>query len=172
MGAQTDAARAEVVASRQALLTEIVALRASAKSAIDIPAKIKRAPVKTAALVGGTAFFLLKGPQRLYHMTRRAVLGPKADLPKTMLPKEVHKALRSLGDDGERVRAVVEREFAGYLAEHRKDREARSFGKQLTAIGSALMLPVSAAAGKRLARELFKPQGAVDRAAASAKSRK
>ena len=65
MGAQTDAARAEVLASRQALLDEVQRLEASARAAADIPAKVKRNPARTAGLAAGTAFVVLGGPQRI-----------------------------------------------------------------------------------------------------------
>jgi len=62
VGAETDAARAEVLASRAALLDEVQRLEASARAAVDIPAKIRRAPAKTAGLAAGTAFMALGGP--------------------------------------------------------------------------------------------------------------
>ena len=67
MGARTDAARAEVVASRAALLDEVQRLEAAARAAVDIPGKVRRAPAKTAGLAAGTAFVVLGGPQRLYR---------------------------------------------------------------------------------------------------------
>jgi hypothetical protein len=158
VGARTDAARAEVVARRQIFLDEVVGLEAAARSAADIPGKVKRAPAKTAALAAGTAFVALRGPQRLYRGLRRVVLGPRASLPKSLLPKEVDKALRALGDDGERVRGVVEREFATYLEKSRPDREARNLRGSLTILGGNILRPVTAEAGKRLARELFRPE--------------
>ena len=120
MGAETDAARAEVLASRAALLEEVHRLEASARAAVDIPGKIKRQPAKTAGLAAGAAFVALGGPQRLFRRGRRLVLGPKADLPKSMLPKDVEKTLRKLGTDGDHVRSVLEREFARYLADRSK----------------------------------------------------
>jgi hypothetical protein len=173
VGARTDAARAEAVASRQVFLDEVVALKASARSAVDIPAKIKRAPAKTAALIGGSAFLLLKGPQRAYRGLRRAIFGPTANLPKTMLPKAIDSALHAIGDNGERVRGVLEREFADYLDKNREDREARDWKGTVSALGSAILGPVTAAAGKRLAKDLFRPEtGTVDRMAARMKSRR
>lgn len=159
MGARTDAARAEVVAQRQVLLDEVVRLEAAGRSAIDIPAKIRRAPAKTAALAAGTAFMVLGGPKRAYRAVRRAVLGPKADLPKSMLPEQIDKALRSLGDDGDRVRGLVEREFVGYLEKNKPVREARDLRGTLSELGGNILRPVTAQAGKRLASELFSPEG-------------
>ena len=159
MGARTDAARAEVLASRQQLLEEVGKLEAAGKSAVDFPAKIRRAPGKTAALVAGTAFLALGGPKKTYRAVRRAVLGPKADLPKSMLPAQIDKALRSLGDDGDRVRGLIEREFAEYLEKSKPTRDARDLGGTIAELGGNLLRPATAQAGKRLAQELFKPEG-------------
>jgi hypothetical protein len=159
VGSRTDAARAEVVAQRQVLLDEVVRLEAAGRSAVDIPAKIRRAPAKTAALAAGTAFFVLGGPKRTYHAVRRAILGPRADLPKSMLPEQIDKALRSLGDGGDRVRGLLEREFVSYLEKNKPVREARDLRGTLSELGGNILRPVTAQAGKRLAKELFSPDG-------------
>ena len=159
MGARTDAARAEVVARRGLLLDEVVRLEAAGRSAMDIPAKIRRAPGKTAALAAGTAFMALGGPGRTYRALRRAFLGPAADLPKSMLPDQIDRALRSLGDDGDRVRGLIEREFAEYLEKNKPAREARDLRGTVSELGGNVLRPVTAEAGKRLAKELFKPDG-------------
>jgi hypothetical protein len=158
VGARTDAARAEVVARRQLLLDEVIGLEAAARSAFDIPGKIKRAPARTAALAAGTAFIVLGGPRRTYRAFRRAILGPKADLPKSMLPNQIDKALRSLGDDGEQVRGLLEREFGAYLDKSRPEREARNLKGMVSELGGNILRPVTAEAGKRLAKELFSPE--------------
>jgi hypothetical protein len=159
VGARTDAARAEVVARRQLLLDEVVRLEAAGRSAVDIPGKIKRAPGKTVALAAGTAFVVLGGPKRTYRAIRRAILGPKADLPKSMLPKQIDKALHSLGEDGEQVRGLLEREFGNYLEKSRPEREARDLKGTISELGGNLLRPATAEAGKRLAKELFSPDG-------------
>jgi hypothetical protein len=157
VGARTDAARAEVLAARGALIDEIQGLEASARAAADIPAKVKRNPVRTVGAAGGAAFLLLGGPQRIYRRARRAVLGPKADLPKTMLPREIDQTLRQLGDDGDRVRATVEKEFAKYLRERAKgvtDSDARAAA---VSILSLAFKPVASQVGKQLAKQVIAP---------------
>ncbi len=158
MGASTAAARAEVVARRQALLDETTRLEAAGRSAIDIKAKVKKSPGKTAALAAGTAFLALGGPKRTYRAARRAIFGPQAELPKSMLPQQIDKALRSLGSDGDRVRGVIEREFLDYLEKNKPVRDARDLRGTVSELGGSLLRPVSVEAGKRLAAELFKPE--------------
>ncbi len=160
MGARTDAARAEVVARRELLLDEVTHLEASARAAVDIPAKVRRRPVQTAGLAAGAAFIVLGGPQRLFRRVRRAVRGPQADMPKSMLPEEVDKHLKRLGDDGKAVRSILEREFADYLEKTRKERESRQLGPTLISIGGNLLKPVASQAGKRMAQQLFTPDSA------------
>ena len=50
------------------------------------------------------------------------MFGPTAELPKQMLPKEIEKTLKKLGDDGDKVRGAIERDFAAYAKEAEKDR--------------------------------------------------
>jgi hypothetical protein len=157
VGARTDAARAEVLARREALAVEVVKLEAAGRSAIDIPSKIKRSPGKTVALAAGTAFIALGGPKKTYHAVKRAVLGPSADLPKSMLPEQIDKALRRMGDDGDRVRGLLEREFVEYLEKNKSTREARDLAGTVSELGGNILRPVTAEAGKRFAKELFRP---------------
>jgi hypothetical protein len=159
VGARTDAARAEVVARRQLVLVEVDRLEAAGRSAVDIPAKIRRAPAKTAAVAAGAAFLALGGPKRTYRAVRRAVFGPTANLPKSMLPEQIDKALKSLGEDGNRVRGVIEREFVDYLEKNKPVREARDLRGTVSELGGNLLRPATAEVGKRLAKELFKPEG-------------
>ena len=116
MATDTDAARDGVLAARAELDEELRRLNASTRSAVDIPAKIRRSPAKAAAIAGGVAFLAVKGPQRVFRAGKRAVRGKDAPLPSKMLPEEIDKALRSLGSDGDKVRGALERDFAAYVA--------------------------------------------------------
>lgn len=159
MGASTDAARAEVLASRQLLLVEVGRLEAAGRSAIDIPAKIRKSPVQTVALIAATGFVVLGGPKKTFQAARRAIFGPKADLPKSMLPEQIEKALKALGDDGNVVRGALEREFVDYLEMNKGVREKRDLKGTVSELGGNILRPVSSEVGKRLAGELFKPEG-------------
>jgi len=159
VGARTDAARAEVLAAREGLSAEIDRLEAAGRAAVDIPAKIRREPLKTAGVAAGAAFLVTGGPGRVFRRIRRAIRGPEAELPKSMLPDEVDKALRKLGSDGDKVRGTLEREFAKYLEEHAPERRDRDLGAVTALLLANLAKPFTQRAGRRLAEELFSPEG-------------
>ena len=71
------------------------------REAVDIPAKIRRAPGKSAAVAGSAAFLLVGGPRRVLGRVRRAVFGKPTALPDSMLPDEIERPLRELGPDGD-----------------------------------------------------------------------
>jgi hypothetical protein len=160
VGARTSAARAEVVAAREGLAEEAVRLEASARAAVDIPARIRREPAKVAGAASGAAFLLLGGPGRVVRGIRRAVFGPNADLPKSMLPTEVEKTLRKLGPDGEKVRGTLEREFADYLDAKAPQRREKDLGLAAGGLLSNLLKPVTTRAGRELVARLFDADGA------------
>ncbi len=158
MGARTDAARAKVVVQRAELADEVTRLEASGRAAVDLRAKIRQAPAKTAGLAAGTAFLLLGGPRRTFRLLRGAIRGGRAEMPKGLLPKDVEKIVRGLGEDGDRVRATLEREFAEFLESRRKDRGKRDLGATTASLLGNLLNPVTSRAGKRLAEQLFEPE--------------
>jgi hypothetical protein len=135
---ETDAARDRVIAARAELAGELETMEASVRAAVDIPARIKRSPAKAAAAAGGLGFLALKGPQRLFGAAKRAVRGPAADMPKSMLPDEIEKTLRKLGDDGDKVRGTLERDFAAYAQEAEKERTGRKRAIVMAAAGPLL----------------------------------
>ena len=157
MGKGTDAARAEVLAAREGLGEELVRLEAAGRAAVDIPARIRREPAKVAGTAAGAAFLLLGGPKRVFQGVRRAMFGPEADLPKSMLPPEVEATLRKLGPDGEKVRGTLEREFADYLEENAPKRRERDLGAVAAGLLGGVLRPVTARAGRELIQRLFEP---------------
>jgi hypothetical protein len=159
VGTRTDAARAEVLAAREGLGEELIRLEASGRAAVDIPARLRREPAKVAGTAAGAAFLLLGGPGRLVRGVRRAVLGPDADLPKSMLPPEVEKTLKKLGTDGEKVRGTLEREFADYLEEKAPARKERDLGLAAGGIVASLLKPVTIRLGRQLAERMLDPDG-------------
>lgn len=146
-------ARERVLAARAELGDQLQVLDASARSAADIPAKIKRSPAKAAAVVGGLGFLALKGPQRVFRLGRRAVRGKDASLPDSMLPPEIEKTLRKLGSDGDKVRGTLERDFADYAQHAQKQRNQR---RNLVLL--ALVQPIAVRGAKAFADFLFSPE--------------
>ena len=136
MAAEQDAARDRVLAARAALDQELDELRGSA----------------AAAIVGGVAFLVLRGPQRLWHAIREKVFGRPARMPSRMLPKEIEKTLQKMGDDGDKVRGTLERDFAAYVKEKQKERRGLI---PLVLLG--LARPMIARAARRAGEYLVSP---------------
>jgi hypothetical protein len=157
VGSRTDAALAEVVAARAGAEEQIERLEASARAAVDIPAKIKRSPAKAAGVAAGAAFLALGGPRRLVRRAKRAVRGDAEDLPSEMLPKEVEQALRKLGTDGRKIRGTLEKEFARYLDERAKERRKEGLLAAGIALAGNVLRPVTIRAGKTLAERMLDP---------------
>jgi ElaB/YqjD/DUF883 family membrane-anchored ribosome-binding protein len=149
---EQDAARDRVLAARSDLASKLEVLEASARSAVDIPARIRESPAKAAAIAGAAGFLLLRGPERIYRFVRKAVTGSPAPMPKRMLPKQIEKSLRALGDDGEKVRGTIERDFAEYAKKAEKDRRGL-----LSALILALARPLVTRGAKAAGEYLFSP---------------
>lgn len=111
-------AMAEVEAARAAMAEAVDDLVEATQSALDIPEKVRRNPVRTAALVGGTGFLLVGGPRRVLRFVARRVRGPsrRPDPYAGILPEEIEKVLKDTGvaKDPE-VRRALNRDFAEYL---------------------------------------------------------
>ena len=158
MGTRTDAALAQVVAARADLAIEVDRLEAAGRTAVDIPAKIKRSPGKAAAVAGGAAFLAVGGPRRVFRRARKAVTGHEdAPLPKALLPKDIEKALKRLGTDGDKVRGTLERDFSHYLDERAKERRKEGLVAAVLGLATAAARPVALRAGKRVADQMMNP---------------
>jgi hypothetical protein len=152
VAADQDAARDRVLAARAALDEELTELEGSARAAVDIPAKIRQSPAKAAAVAGGVAFLLLRGPQRLWRALREKVTGRPAPMPSRLLPKEIEKTLDKLGDDGDKVRGTLERDFAAYVKEKQKDRRG-----MLSILLLGLIRPIITRGARRAGEFLMSP---------------
>jgi hypothetical protein len=153
---EQDAARLRVLAARGELAEQLVLLEASARAAVDIPAKIRRSPGKAAALAAGVAFLALKGPQRLFGTARTKLRGKPEPLPSRMLPDEIERTLRKLGSDGEKVRGTLERDFAAYTTSSESARQkARSSLRTVMLL--AVVRPLLARTAKAIGDMAFSP---------------
>lgn len=155
--AEVLAARAEVLAARGVVDEELARMEASVRTAVDIPAKVRRNPVRTAGIAAGAGFLLVGGPAKAFRRAKRAVMGPSEPLPKSMLPKEIDEAVRKLGSDGDRVRGTIEREFAEYLEQTAPQRRERDLGAVTAVLLSSLARPLVQRFGKQLMEQLFAP---------------
>ena len=87
----------------------------------------------------------------MYGAVRQGVFGTPAPLPERMLPKDIEKTLRAMGDDGEKVRGTLERDFAAYVKKAEKDRRG------LLSVAVLAMLRPMAARGLKRQEYLFSP---------------
>ena len=151
------AARAGVLAARGLVEEEIIRLEASARAAVDIPAKVKRNPKKAVGVAAGAGFLLVGGPGKVFRGVKRVVLGPSEPLPKSMLPEEIDASLRKLGGDGERVRGLLEREFASYLEDTAPRRNKRDLRAAMALMVLPIVRPLSLRLGRQLVEQVFAP---------------
>jgi hypothetical protein len=130
MADETSEARQEIKNARRSAETELDELGAATRSALDIPAKIRRNPVKTAGLAGGAAFIAVGGPKRVLRAVESRVFPRRRDRLESVLPKDVARAVDRLGENAETVRANLERDFMHYL-EKRHPEEAPTARRSL-----------------------------------------
>lgn len=155
MAQSTADARQEVENARRAVESELDELGTAARAAIDIPAKVRRNPVRTAGVAGGAAFLLLGGPKRLGRAAERRFMPRRAERLPKVLPKEVEQTVNRLEpEQRDRVRAHLERDFATYLRRTHPDEPANA-QRSLWRTYDLLVGIVGAAAGRQLVKKLF-----------------
>ena len=125
MGTRTDAALAQVVAARADFDAEVDRLEAAGRAAVDIPAKIRREPVKAAGVAAGAAFLAARRPEAAVPAgeARDPRRGGAAALPSRCSPTRSRRPSRSSAPTASKVRGTLEREFAKYLDERAKERK-------------------------------------------------
>lgn len=144
-------ARQEVVNARQAASAELDELGGAAREAVNIPAKIKRNPVRSVGLLGGAAFLAVGGPRRLIKHAEQRFFPTRAQRVKSVLPDDVARVVNKLGDDADAVRSHLERDFMSYL-EKRHPEEVPSGRRSFWKTYDTVISIVGAAA----AREMLK----------------
>lgn len=159
MGTRTDAALAQVVAARADLDAELDRLEAAGRAAVDIPAKVKREPVKAAGVAAGAAFLALGGPKRLFRRVKTAIRGEEDPLPSELLPDEINKVLKKLGSDGKKVQLTLDKEFAKYLDDRAKERKKEGVLAAVVGLGTTALRPVAMRTGRQLVERMLNPDG-------------
>jgi hypothetical protein len=155
VGTEAEAARAEVVAAREAFSGELARLEAAGRAAVDVKAKVRRNPARAAGLAAGAGFLAVGGPLKVARGVGRVLRGKKEpSSSSSLLPKEVDKALASLGDDGKKVRSTLEREFARYLEQRKSEEDRGLLGGIAGAVTAGLVVPASRTFARRLASQL------------------
>ena len=106
----------EIEAARSDVAAALDELNDATQSALDVPAKIRRNPAKTAALAGGAGFLIFGGPRRTARFVASMVRPPPRDPHEGLLPDEIEQVLRDTGvaEDPE-VRRALDEDFAEYL---------------------------------------------------------
>jgi hypothetical protein len=151
-------ARTQVKAAQAGFQDDLDSLSEATRSAMDIPAKIRKAPVKSAALAGGAGFLLLGGPRRVVGAVISKVAPKrKRDPYAGLLPKDIERVLRDTGAaDVPGVREALERDFADYLrhkgaAEQRKPNATDSLWRTYDAVVG----PLGTVTARMLVERLF-----------------
>jgi hypothetical protein len=150
-------ARRRLHAARRSLGSDLDALTDATQSALDIPAKIRKDPIKSVALAGGAGFLLLGGPRRLIRAAGSRLFPGRKDRYRGLLPDDIERVLRDTGLAGEpRVRQALEADFADYLknkgvAAGAEPSAARSFWRTY----DTLIGPLGTVAARVLIERLF-----------------
>jgi hypothetical protein len=148
-------ARQEVENARRGVEQELDDLGTATRAALDIPAKVRRNPVRTAGLAGGAAFLLLGGPKRAAKAAERRFFPRRAEKRDRTLPKNVQHTLSRLEpEDREKVEAHLERDFAAYLNKQHPTEPANA-RQSLWKTYDMLTGIVGVAAARELAKRLF-----------------
>ncbi len=148
-------ARQEVENARRGVEKELDNLGTAARAAVDIPAKVRRNPVRTVGLAGGAAFFLLGGPKRLAKAAEARVFPKRAARVPSVLPREVDATINRMEpEQREKVRGHLERDFATYLRKEHSEEPANA-RRSLWRTYDILVGVVGVAAGRELVKKLF-----------------
>jgi hypothetical protein len=151
-------ARKQVRAAQAAFQDDMDTLSDASRSAMDIPAKVRKSPVKSAALAGGAGFLLLGGPRRVAGAVISRVAPKRKRGPYDgLLPRDIERILRDTGAaDMPGVRDALERDFAEYLKRKGKVEDQRpNAADSLWRTYDAVVGPLGTVAARTLVERLF-----------------
>lgn len=157
MAAPTKQAHQQVVAARRQLGHELDELRLATRSAVDIPAKVRRNPVQTAGLIGGVGFLALGGPKRILRAIEHRVRPAKTDRLKGILPKDVEKLIDRSASNADEVRQRLEQDFFDWMSKKRPQQAPANARQSFWKTYDVLIGPLAALGTKSLIERLFAP---------------
>ncbi len=161
MAETTSEARQQIARARGELSTEVDELELAVRSAVDIPAKLRRNPGRVVALGGGAIFLAGGGPKRVAYRIARLVSRPKPTPLAGVLPKDVERRLQKAGQTGAEVRAAIEQDFSDWLEQNRsklpkpKKGEHRTGRETFWHLFDTVASPVASQGAKQFAQRLF-----------------
>ena len=151
-------ARKQVRAAQAGFQDDMDTLSDATRSAMDIPAKVRKSPVKSAALAGGAGFLLLGGPRRVAGAVINRVAPKRTRRPyEGLLPPEIERVLRDTGAaEMPGVREALEKDFAEYLKRKGKAEDKRpNASDSLWRTYDAVVGPLGTVAARVLVERLF-----------------
>jgi ElaB/YqjD/DUF883 family membrane-anchored ribosome-binding protein len=152
-------ARKQVRAAQAAFQDDLDTLSEATRSAMDIPAKVRKSPVKSAALAGGAGFLLLGGPRRVMGaVISRVAPGRRSRDPYAgLLPDQVERILRDSGAaEVPGVREALARDFAEYLrAKGKAEAKTPTAAASLWRTYDAVVGPLGTVTARLLVERLF-----------------
>lgn len=151
----TKQAREAIVRARERLAGEADDLALATRSALDVPAKVRRHPAETAALAGGAAFLAVGGPKRVLRTVQRRFFPGTAPKYRGTLPRGVERTLSRAGVRSEEVKARIEKDFAAYLEEKGSGGGSRNAATSFWKTYDTLVGPLGKVAAARLSKKLF-----------------
>lgn len=148
-------ARQEVAKARLGVEQELDNMAAAGRAAVDIPAKIRRNPAKTAGLAGGAAFLLLGGPRRVARSAERRFFPKRASRVPSVLPADIEETIDRLEpDQRDIVRGHLENDFNSYLRREHADEPANA-RRSVWKTYDLLLASVGSAAAREMVKRLF-----------------
>ena len=156
MATPTKQAHEQVVAARRQLGRELDELRVAGRSAVDIPAKVRRNPVRTVGLMGGAGFLAVGGPKRVLRAVERRVRPTREQKLKGILPKDIERIIDRTAENAEQVKVRLEQDFYDWMDKKRPQQAAPSTGRQsFWKTYDAFVGPLGALGAKALAERLL-----------------
>jgi len=156
MATPTEESRRQVIAAREELGEGLDDLTTAFRSAIDIPAKIRKNPLQTAGLAAGAGFLAVGGPKKVIraavHRIRPSTRRPHEGL----LPKDIDKVVRrKSGPHSDEIQTALENDFADYLKRKGKVSAGEpNAGKSLWKTYDTIVGPLGALVAKQLVDRL------------------